>query len=87
MPTCGAGTVRYSLGRIQVKYGEMEHRQNVGCTWARTLSGQNRNRIRGGMKVQIENSGGGVLGECGGGRQCREKQCAGSPTPQAGRIE
>lgn len=38
MPTCGAVTVRYSLGRIQVKYGEMEHRQKVGCTWARTLN-------------------------------------------------
>lgn len=39
MSAWGSGEgVRYSLGRIQVKYREMEHRQKVMCAWARTLN-------------------------------------------------
>lgn len=34
----GQGTALGSLGRIQVKYREMEHRQKVRYVWARTLN-------------------------------------------------
>lgn len=61
--------------------GEMEHGESgVYVGYLEHVS--RLETIKGGMTIQIENAGDGVLGDCESGGQCREKLCAACVLPK-----